>query len=54
MTKASRVMSEMVLAAVQTRQASVEVREFPMPDIPPDRHRALLKVEAAGMCGVLL
>ena len=42
-------MSEMVLAAVQTRQASVEVREFPMPDIPPDR--ALLKVEAAGMCG---
>lgn len=42
-------MAEQVLAAVKTGKEKVEVREFPMPDIPPDA--ALLKVEAAGMCG---
>ena len=42
-------MPETVVAAVKTGAAKVELREFPMPDIGPDS--ALLKVEAAGMCG---
>ena len=42
-------MAEQVLAAVKTGKEKMEIREFPMPDIGPDN--ALLKVEAAGMCG---
>jgi len=42
-------MAEQVLAAVKTGPSKIEVREFPLPDIPDDA--ALLKVEAAGMCG---
>jgi threonine dehydrogenase-like Zn-dependent dehydrogenase len=42
-------MSEKVLAAVKVGVQETEVREFPMPDIPVDA--ALLKVEAAGICG---
>ena len=42
-------MAEQVLAAVRTGPSTTELREFPMPDIPPDG--ALLKVEVAGICG---
>ncbi len=42
-------MAETVLAAVRTAPSTTEIREFPMPDIPPDG--ALLKVEVAGICG---
>src|SRR5438067_3658618 len=42
-------MAESVLAAVQVAPETTELREFPLPDIPPDA--ALLKVEAAGVCG---
>jgi threonine dehydrogenase-like Zn-dependent dehydrogenase len=42
-------MAEQVLAAVRTGPGRTEIREFPMPDIPPDG--ALLKVEVAGICG---
>ena len=38
-----------VLAAVRTGPGTTELREFPMPDLPPDG--ALLKVEVAGICG---
>ena len=42
-------MAERVLAAVRTAPSTTELREFPMPDIPP--HGALLEVEVAGICG---
>lgn len=42
-------MSDSVLAAVRTAPRTTELREFPMPDLPPDG--ALLKVEVAGICG---
>ncbi|MYR25987.1 MULTISPECIES: zinc-binding dehydrogenase [unclassified Streptomyces] len=42
-------MSEQVLAAVRTAPGTTELREYPLPDIPPDG--ALLKVEVAGICG---
>jgi threonine dehydrogenase-like Zn-dependent dehydrogenase len=42
-------MTETVVAAVQVAAEATELREFPLPDIPPDA--ALLKVEAAGVCG---
>ncbi len=40
---------ESVLAAVRVAPSKTEIREFPMPDIPPDS--ALLKMEVAGICG---
>ena len=42
-------MADMVLAAVQVAPEQTELREFPLPDLPTDA--ALLKVEAAGVCG---
>ena len=42
-------MGEQVLAAVRTGPGRTELREFPMPQIPPDG--ALLQVEVAGICG---
>src|SRR5437763_16959012 len=42
-------MAERVVAAVQTAPETTELREFPLPDIAPAA--ALLKVEAAGVCG---
>ncbi len=42
-------MAENVLAAVKVAGGKTELREVPMPDIPPDA--GLLKVEAAGVCG---
>ena len=42
-------MAEQVLAAVRTAPRTTELREFPLPDLPPDG--ALLKVEVAGICG---
>lgn len=42
-------MAEQVVAAVRTGASETELREFPMPTIPADG--ALLKVEAAGICG---
>ncbi|HEX2826298.1 MAG TPA: zinc-binding dehydrogenase [Burkholderiales bacterium] len=40
---------EQVLAAVRTGPGTTELREFPMPEIPPDG--ALMKLEVAGICG---
>jgi threonine dehydrogenase-like Zn-dependent dehydrogenase len=40
---------ENVLAAVRVASNKTEIREFPMPDIPPDC--ALLRMEVAGICG---
>lgn len=42
-------MVEQVLAAVRTGPGRTELREVPMPEVPPDG--ALLKVEVAGICG---
>jgi threonine dehydrogenase-like Zn-dependent dehydrogenase len=42
-------MAESVLAAVQVAPETTELREFPVPEIAADT--ALLKVEAAGVCG---
>jgi threonine dehydrogenase-like Zn-dependent dehydrogenase len=42
-------MSEKVLSAVQVGAKKTEIREFEMPDIPPDA--GLLKVEVSGVCG---
>jgi len=38
-----------VLTAIKTGPSQIELREFPMPDIPEDG--ALLKMEVAGICG---
>ena len=40
---------ETVLAAVKVGPSKMEMREYPMPDIPADA--ALLKMEVAGICG---
>ena len=40
---------EKVLAAVRTGASRIEMREYPMPEIPADS--ALLKMEVAGICG---
>ena len=40
---------EQVLTAIKTGPSRIELREFPMPDIPEDG--ALLKMEVAGICG---
>src|SRR5690349_6488371 len=42
-------MSEVVVAAVQVAPEKTELREFALPEIGPDA--AILKVEAAGVCG---
>jgi threonine dehydrogenase-like Zn-dependent dehydrogenase len=42
-------MSETCRAATLVGQAKIEVREYPVPDIPPDG--GLLKVELGGVCG---
>jgi threonine dehydrogenase-like Zn-dependent dehydrogenase len=42
-------MAEKVLAAVKTGSQQTELREFDLPD--PDVDAAILKVEAAGICG---
>jgi threonine dehydrogenase-like Zn-dependent dehydrogenase len=42
-------MAESVLAAVRVGPSKMEIREFPMPDVPEDA--ALLKMEVAGICG---
>ena len=40
---------EHVLTAIKTGPSKIELREFPMPDIPEDG--ALLRMEVAGICG---
>ena len=42
-------MSTKVLTALKVAPATTELREFDLPDIPPDA--ALMKVEVAGVCG---
>src|SRR5437867_6437263 len=42
-------MAEHVLASTMIAPKTFEVREYPMPDIPPDA--GLLRVEATGVCG---
>ena len=42
-------MPDKVVAAVKIAAKQTEVREFDLPDVPPDG--GLLKVEAAGICG---
>jgi threonine dehydrogenase-like Zn-dependent dehydrogenase len=42
-------LSEAVVAAVQIAPETTELREFPLPEVESDA--ALLKVEAAGVCG---
>jgi threonine dehydrogenase-like Zn-dependent dehydrogenase len=42
-------MVEKVLASVKTGPSQLEIREYPMPDIPADG--ALMKMEVAGICG---
>ena len=38
-----------VLTAIKTGPSKMELREFPMPEVPTDG--ALLKMEVAGICG---
>jgi threonine dehydrogenase-like Zn-dependent dehydrogenase len=42
-------MTEQVLAAVRVGPSKMEIREFPMPDVPEDA--ALMRMEVAGICG---
>lgn len=42
-------MSEMVKAMVRVGASQMEMREYPMPDVPEDA--ALMKVVVAGICG---
>jgi threonine dehydrogenase-like Zn-dependent dehydrogenase len=42
-------MQERVLAATTFGAFKTEIREYPVPDIPPDA--GILKIEAAGVCG---
>ena len=42
-------MAEMVLASTMIAPRTFEVREYAMPDVPPDA--GLLRVEATGVCG---
>lgn len=42
-------MAESVWAAVRTGPSRMEMREFPMPEVPEDG--ALMKMEVAGICG---
>jgi threonine dehydrogenase-like Zn-dependent dehydrogenase len=42
-------MSETVLAAVAIRPGATELREFPLPEIPPDG--GLMRIVATGICG---
>ena len=42
-------MSEMVKAMVRVGASQMEMREYPMPDVPEDA--ALMKVVLAGICG---
>jgi threonine dehydrogenase-like Zn-dependent dehydrogenase len=42
-------MAQQVLAAVRVGPSKMEIREFPMPDVPEDA--ALMKMEVAGICG---
>jgi threonine dehydrogenase-like Zn-dependent dehydrogenase len=42
-------LSEKLLAALKVGPATTELREFDLPDVPPDA--ALMKMEVAGVCG---